>query len=210
MSYQDDRKEYRAGILDDSMMTCDPMELFSSWLAAYRDTGAEDATAFALSTVSAQLEPDARIVLLKGLTEGKMLFYTHYTSKKGKDLAAHPVAHALFFWPSMERQMRVFGSVSKVTPEESSTYFHSRPVMSSRGAIASDQSKMIESRAALDVQLQTIEKTEDANLQRPTTWGGYVLEISKIEFWQGRPSRMHDRLVFTLTSGEWTVQRLQP
>ena len=82
--------------------------------------------------------------------------------------------------------------------------------MSRRGAIASDQSKMIESRAALDVQLQTIEKTEDANLQRPTTWGGYVLEISKIEFWQGRPSRMHDRLVFTLTSGEWTVQRLQP
>ena len=106
MSYQDDRKEYRAGILDDSMMTCDPMELFSSWLAAYRDTGAEDATAFALSTVSAQLEPDARIVLLKGLTEGKMLFYTHYTSKKGKDLAAHPAYRqsSLFaeIWPTVK------------------------------------------------------------------------------------------------------------
>lgn len=210
MSLHDDRKEYRANSLSDEEKSADPVALFSEWLESYRQTGVADATAFALSTVSSDCHPDARIVLLKALEQGRMQFFTHYTSKKGRDLAANPFAHALFFWPSQERQVRVFGPVSRVDSAWSTQYFNSRPAESRRGAIASDQSAPIESRAALDGQFQALQATPDAALQRPEGWGGYALEIQRIEFWQGRPSRMHDRLVFTKQDAAWHVQRLQP
>ena len=210
MALHDDRKEYIKGSLDDRWMNADPFVQFQAWMDEFRATGAEDATAFALSTVSSDGHPYARIVLLKALEQGRMQFFTHYTSKKGRDLAANPFAHALFFWPSQERQVRVFGPVSRVDSAWSTQYFNSRPAESRRGAIASDQSAPIESRAALDGQFQALQATPDAALQRPEGWGGYALEIQRIEFWQGRPSRMHDRLVFTKQDAAWHVQRLQP
>ena len=155
-------------------------------------------------------QPDARIVLLKALERGSMQFFTHYTSKKGRDLAANPYAHALFFWPSQERQVRVSGPVTQVDPAWSTQYFNSRPVESRRGAIASNQSAPIESRAALDAQFQALQATPDDALQRPEGWGGYALEIQRIEFWQGRSSRLHDRLEYYRVEDTWKVRRLAP
>jgi pyridoxamine 5'-phosphate oxidase len=210
MRLTDDRKEYEAGSLDDSALHTDPWALFAHWLEEYRATGASDATAFALSTVSQQGFPDARIVLLKGAEEGSLVFYTNYTSKKGQDLEAHPQAHALFFWPALERQMRIFGKVERVDAAVSDAYFHSRPIGSQRGAIASAQSQSISGRPALEAKFSAAEAIPENELQRPEHWGGYALHAERIEFWQGRPSRMHDRIVFTKSPSGWTAERLQP
>ncbi len=210
MNLHDDRKEYLANSLSDEAKSANPIHLFEEWLESYRQTGMADATAFALSTVSADGIPDARIVLLKGLEDGCMQFFTQYNSKKGRDLAAHPYAHGLFFWPKQERQIRVFGSVQILDATSSTQYFNSRPAESRRGAIASQQSEPIASREALDGQFQSLEGIPDEKLQRPEGWGGYSLDIQRIEFWQGRPGRMHDRLEFTKHGAVWNAQRLQP
>jgi len=160
---------------------------------------AEDATAFALSTVSSQGEPDARIVLLKELRGRELVFFTNYRSKKGQDLEAHPRAHALFFWPAMERQVRIFGSVARVSDQESLTYFASRPVGSQWGAAVSDQSQPVASPA------------NPNGVPRPPHWGGFALTAHRIEFWQGRASRLHDRIQYQhRADGTWSAQRLQP
>ena len=210
MRLDDDRKEYEAGSLGDSMLQADPWDLFGSWLAEYRATGVSDATAFALSTVASNGQPDARIVLLKAVWDGGLVFYTNYDSKKGQDLASNPHAHALFFWPAMERQIRITGSVEKVDAATSDAYFHTRPVGSQRGAIASAQSQPISGRPALERQFEAAEAIPEAELQRPPHWGGYVLRAERMEFWQGRPSRMHDRIAFTHTESGWSALRLQP
>lgn len=210
MRLDDDRKEYQAGSLPDAVLQADPWVLFTDWLAEYRATGAADATAFALSTVSSQGLPDARIVLLKEALDGKLVFFTNYTSKKGQDLASNPHAHALFFWPALERQVRMSGSVDRIEAHLSDAYFHSRPLGSQRGAIASAQSQPIASASALAAQFSSAEAILDADLKRPEHWGGYALQVHRIEFWQGRPSRMHDRLTFTKTPTGWASERLQP
>ncbi|MDA8788259.1 pyridoxamine 5'-phosphate oxidase [Schleiferiaceae bacterium] len=210
MSLHDDRKEYQFDQLDDGAKSLNPMVLFKEWLESYRQTGAADATAFALSTVGEDGLPDARIVLLKDVMDGALVFYTHYTSKKGRDLAHRPKAHALFFWREMERQIRISGSVIKVSEEKSDAYFHSRPPGSQRGAMASNQSEAVSSRAEMETKFQALAEVPDEALHRPAGWGGYALQIERIEFWQGRPSRMHDRIAFTLKDHRWDAQRLEP
>ena len=211
MALHDDRKEYVKGSLDDRWLEADPLTQFAEWLLEYRESGAEDATAFALSTASVDGEPDARIVLLKELRGRDLVFFTNYESKKGQDLAENPRAHALFFWPSLERQVRIYGSVRRVSDQESSTYFASRPVASQWGAVASNQSQPISSRDAMDARLAKVQSANPNGVQRPKHWGGFALEAVRIEFWQGRASRMHDRICFPLRAdGLWSAQRLQP
>ncbi|MEY4969762.1 MAG: hypothetical protein RLZZ261_1533 [Bacteroidota bacterium] len=211
MALHDDRKEYVKGSLDDRWLEADPLTQFAEWLLEYRESGAEDATAFALSTASVDGEPDARIVLLKELRGRDLVFFTNYESKKGQDLAENPRAHALFFWPSLERQVRIYGSVRRVSDQESSTYFASRPVASQWGAVASNQSQPISSRDAMDARLAKVQSANPNGVQRPKHWGGFALEAVRIEFWQGRASRMHDRICFQLRAdGLWSAQRLQP
>jgi len=211
MALHDDRKEYVKGSLDDRWLQADPFIQFEAWMNEYQATGVEDATAFALSTVSANGDPDARTVLLKEVREGELVFYTNYTSKKGKDLEATPRAHALFFWPSLERQIRVLGSVHKISVEESSAYFASRPLGSQWGAAASQQSQPIASREAMEAQWKVLQDQYPDSIPRPDHWGGYAIRAERIEFWQGRASRLHDRIQFTRQPNQsWTAQRLQP
>lgn len=211
MALHDDRKEYVKGSLDDRWMLAHPYVQFQAWMEEFRATGAEDATAFALSTVASNGDPDARTVLLKEFREGDLIFYTNYASKKGKDLEANPRAHALFFWPSLERQIRVLGSVHKISAEESSAYFASRPLGSQWGAAASQQSQPIASREAMEAQWKSIQDQHPESIPRPEHWGGYAIRAERIEFWQGRASRLHDRIQFTRQPDQsWTAQRLQP
>ncbi|MEN9939491.1 MAG: pyridoxamine 5-phosphate oxidase [Bacteroidota bacterium] len=211
MALHDDRKEYVKGSLDDRWMHAHPYVQFQAWMEEFRATGAEDATAFALSTVASNGDPDARTVLLKEFREGDLIFYTNYASKKGKDLEANPRAHALFFWPSLERQIRVLGSVHKISAEESSAYFASRPLGSQWGAAASQQSQPIASREAMEAQWKSIQDQHPESIPRPEHWGGYAIRAERIEFWQGRASRLHDRIQFTRQPDQsWTAQRLQP
>jgi pyridoxamine 5'-phosphate oxidase len=211
MALHDDRKEYVKGILDDRWMQANPFVQFEAWMNEYRATGVEDATAFALSTVAANGDPDARTVLLKEFRDGELIFYTNYASKKGKDLDATPRAHALFFWPSLERQIRVLGTVQKVSAEESTRYFKSRPIGSQWGAAASQQSQPIASREAMEAEWASIQNQYPDSIPRPEFWGGYAIRAERIEFWQGRASRLHDRIQFTRQPDQsWTAQRLQP
>lgn len=211
MALHDDRKEYIMGNLDDRWLLADPLVQFESWLEEYRATGAEDSTAFALSTVSKNGEPDARIVLLKEFRGGELVFFTNYLSKKGQDLNVNPKAHALFFWPSMERQIRIFGTVQRISAAESSAYFNSRPLSSQWGAVASMQSQPIASRDAMEAQLKRVQAIHPDFVDRPEHWGGFALRAEHIEFWQGRASRLHDRIQFKLQpESGWAAQRIQP
>jgi len=187
------------------------MTQFAAWLEEYLASGADDATAFALSTVSEEGQPDARIVLLKELRGRDLVFFTNYASKKGRDLAKNPSAHALFFWPSLERQVRICGLVRRIPAHESDAYFASRPLGSQWGAVASSQSQPITSRADMEVQWAKVQQANPNGVARPKHWGGYALSVDRIEFWQGRASRLHDRIQFNLSANDtWTAQRLQP
>ncbi|MEY3694062.1 MAG: pyridoxamine 5'-phosphate oxidase [Schleiferiaceae bacterium] len=211
MALHDDRKEYVKGSLDDRWLNADPLVQFAAWLEEYRATGVEDSTAFALSTVSAEGQPDARIVLLKELRGRDMIFFTNYASKKGRDLDRVPSAHALFFWPSLERQIRIGGRVRRIPASESDAYFASRPLGSQWGAAASDQSQPIASRSEMEQRLAEVQRANPDGVVRPEHWGGFALAVDRIEFWQGRASRLHDRIQFHLSAAEtWTAQRLQP
>lgn len=168
-------------------------------------------TAMMLATVDAELQPHARVVLLKGLDSG-LVFYTHYTGPKGQDLAHNPKAALTFFWPEMERQVRVEGRVEKVSAEESDRYFASRPRDSQLGACASAQGQVVANRAELEAHFADVAaKFAGKAVQRPDHWGGYRLVPHRLEFWQGRPNRLHDRLVFKRQAdGFWATERLAP
>jgi pyridoxamine 5'-phosphate oxidase len=211
MALHDDRKEYLKKSLDDQGLHHDPMVQFGYWLQEYRETGAEDSTAFALSTVSSNGDPDSRIVLLKEVRDEQLVFFTNYNSKKGRDLNKNPRAHALFFWSNLERQVRILGSVVQIPRDESERYFASRPIKSQWGAAASQQSEPIANRAAMEDQLRLTQEVNPTQVPCPPDWGGFALSVDHIEFWQGRESRLHDRIRFKREPlGEWTNQRLQP
>ena len=187
------------------------MVQFGLWLEEYRATGAEDSTAFAISTVSSNGDPDSRIVLLKEVRDEQLVFFTNYHSKKGRDLSTNPRAHALFFWYNLERQVRILGSVVRIPREESERYFASRPIKSQWGAAASKQSEPVANRAAMEEQLRLTQESYPTQVTCPPDWGGFALNVERIEFWQGRESRLHDRIRFNSDpSGEWTTERLQP
>lgn len=216
MSLQHDiasiRINYSRQALTEDSVSQDPLDQFKVWLNEAIVSQVLEPTAFVLSTVSDDCRPSARVVLLKEVSSEGFVFFTNYESRKGKDLEQHPFASLTFFWAELERQVRIEGSIVKVPEEVSDAYFHSRPRGSQIGAWASPQSKEISSRAELEVADKKFNE-EFANLTsvpRPAHWGGYVLRAELIEFWQGRPNRLHDRIVFELEGDNWTRKRLAP
>ena len=206
------RKEYIRGGLDESAVNADPIVQFSSWLNEAISAEVHEPTAMVLSTVSAEGAPSSRVVLLKGIDDGSMLFYTNYDSRKGRELMQNSRAALLFFWPELERQVRIEGTVARVSEETSTAYFHSRPFESQLGAASSPQSQVVTSREELDQRFAALAAANAGRTQieRPAHWGGFALTPHTIEFWQGRASRMHDRIRFRKLDGAWIVERLAP
>lgn len=205
------RREYSSRALNEADADTDPIRQFSTWFAEAVKAELLDANAMTLATVSTAGDPAARIVLLKGFDDSGFVFFTNYESAKGRDLAAHPRACLLFFWRELERQVRITGAIEKVTQAESDEYFHSRPFESQVGAWASAQSTTVASRALLDARYAKL-KAEYAGqvVPLPPFWGGYRVAANRMEFWQGRTSRLHDRLLYTREAGDWTRSRLSP
>ena len=207
------RKTYAQQTLSEADVLPNAMHQFRKWLDEALQTDVAEPTAFTLSTVSALGQPSSRVVLLKGLPEeAGFLFYTNYESRKGHELAGQPLAAINFFWPALERQVRVEGRVEKAPAEMSTEYFQSRPRDSQLGAWASPQSQVIASREQLEArkaQLAT-EFGSQVPLPRPEFWGGYIVRPTQMEFWQGRPSRLHDRICFELAADGWKISRLAP
>jgi len=206
------RREHTTGAFADGDALPDPFEQFRLWLGEAHAAGILQANAMTLSTVDEHGYPDARIVLLKGFDERGLVFYTHRTSRKGRQLAAQPHAALTFFWDVLERQVRVQGSVEWTSDAESDEYFRSRPRSSQLGAIVSNQSAIIPGRETLEQALAELQdRSGERPLERPRGWGGYRVVPSEFEFWQGRPSRLHDRIRYLRDlHGDWTRERLAP
>lgn len=206
------RKEYSLQSLEINQVAKDPFLQFSQWLKEAVDAEVLEVNAMCLSTVSKDGFPNSRVVLLKELDEG-FVFFTNYESSKGKELESNPKASLTFFWAEIERQVRIVGTVSKVSAEESDAYFLSRPYGSQLGAWASPQSQEIVSRDVIETNQKDLErKFTELAIIRPPHWGGYRLVPHRVEFWQGRPSRLHDRICYekVLGSSSWKVVRLAP
>jgi pyridoxamine 5'-phosphate oxidase len=207
------RKEYEQTALNETDVDRDPIRQFAVWYDAAVAAGVPEAEAMTLSTATPAGQPSARIVLLRGFDDRGFCFFTNYQSRKGRELAANPHAALTFHWVELERQVRIEGCVEKVTAAESDAYFQSRPRGSRIGAWSSPQSEVILNRAALETIVERFraEHPDDATIMRPDHWGGYRLRPDRIEFWQGRPSRLHDRLRFRRGDGRnWIVERLAP
>ena len=204
------RNEYRLGVLDERHMIPDPMEQFSLWMAQAVEARVEEPTAMALATVSDEGLPSARIVLLKGADADGLVFYTNYLSRKGRDLENNPHAALVFHWKELERQVRVEGPVEKVLEKVSDDYFAVRPEESKITAIVSPQSAVVPDRQYLmDLKEGYLEARRGRHV-RPGHWGGYRLVPDKMEFWQGRPGRMHDRILYSRAGNTWKRVRLAP
>lgn len=207
----DIRKDYQLAALDESHTGDDPLLFFHKWFSEAEEAQVNEVNAMALATVDAHGKPHARIVLLKGLDDKGFVFFTNYTSLKGQNIDDNPHAALVFFWGELERQVRVEGVIEKVTAEESDAYFNSRPQGSRLGAWASPQSTVIADRSILYENYIKYDKEFDGNIPRPPHWGGYRLLPAEIEFWQGRSSRMHDRIRFKMTpENTWERSRLAP
>jgi len=205
------RQEYRSSELLQQDVDQNPIQQFKRWFTDALNAQLYEPNVMTLATADPYGKPSARIVLLKGFDENGFHFYTNYDSKKGHDLKQNPQAALVFFWPELERQVRIEGMVSKLDPQISTDYFHSRPKGSQVGAAASPQSQVIESREALEQQVIELKKQyEDLEVPRPEHWGGYLVEPQRVEFWQGRPSRLHDRICYDLVEGVWIISRLAP
>ena len=211
MSLHNLRQTYTVGALNEDELLADPLEQFQIWLNEALASPIKEATAMSLATVDADGQPSVRMVLLKGLDQGGFIFYSNYESRKGKALAAHPKAALGFYWDVLERQVRIEGVVSKLSREASESYFKSRPYGSQLGALASRQSEVLESRTVLEKKLADLKKRYQENeVPLPRDWGGYLVYPDRIEFWQGRPSRLHDRLRYSHTQDGWHIDRLSP
>ena len=211
MSLRDRRVQYETAGLDVVDLDPDPMVLWHRWSAAAADAGVAEPNAMTLSTVGADGTPDARIVLVRGADERGFAFYTNYRSVKSRQLESHPVAAAVFGWLDLHRQVRVRGVVERLPDEESDDYFASRPRDSQLGAWASPQSEVMSSRDELDRRLAEVQdRFAGATVPRPPFWGGWLLSPSSVEFWQGRPNRLHDRLRYRRMHDGWLIERLAP
>lgn len=204
------RREYSLKQLSRSSVEKDPFDQFSVWMNEALNSEILDATAMTVVTVDADCRPSARIVLLKGYGPHGFVFYTNYESRKARDLAANPNAVLHFFWPELERQIIINGQVKKTSVEESEVYFKSRPVDSKIGAWASNQSSKLPSRDALEERFAEMQKKYGEDVPLPPFWGGFRLIPDRFEFWQGRASRLHDRICYELKDSEWEISRLSP
>ena len=211
-SLADLRQEYSQRQLTLQEVAGDPFTQFDRWFQEALKAEVPEPNAMTLSTVDASGQPHSRIVLLKALEDQRFVFYTNYTSRKGQQLAQNPKVAITFLWLELERQVCITGTAQKVDPATSDAYFHSRPRGSRIGAWVSPQSQTIPDREFLEQrEAEFASKFEGKEVERPAHWGGYAVSPSQVEFWQGRPSRLHDRVVFTLDDqGQWTRERLAP
>jgi pyridoxamine 5'-phosphate oxidase len=234
MNLADFREDYRQGALDRKGLNADPLAQFEAWfeVAAGENSGSRwrkigialfklwhaalnrrppDSNAMVLSTVDEQGQPSSRTVLLKSVDQRGFIFFTNYQSRKGQELAGNPRAALNFFWPELERQVCIAGTMEKLPVAESAAYFKSRPHGSQIGAWASEQSAPVPDRAFLEARWRELEKQYPHDVPLPAHWGGYILKPARIEFWQGRPSRLHDRFSYTKQAdGAWKIERLSP
>jgi pyridoxamine 5'-phosphate oxidase len=205
------RRDYTREALVEAKAHSDPFVQFQHWFDAAVQAELPEPNAMTLATVDPQGHPSARIVLLKDFDDRGFVLFTNYNSHKGQELSQNPQAALVFLWAELERQVRIQGSVEKISPEESDGYFYSRPHNSRLGAWASNQSEVIPNREVLDRQLEALKiEYEGKEVPRPPHWGGFRIKPHTIEFWQGRTSRLHDRLRYRLLDGVWTIDRLSP
>ena len=204
------RRDYAGQPLTKAAVDADPFVQFGRWLDEALSAEITDANAMTIATVDADCHPSSRVVLLKGFNDAGFVFFTNYESKKGSDLAANPNVSLSFFWPQLHRQVIIQGVAEKVSQAESETYFRSRPYDSRLAAWASEQSSVIGSRADLEARFDEIGQRFGDDVPLPPFWGGFRVAPNHIEFWQGRESRLHDRLVYRLADGLWPIERLSP
>ena len=206
------RKEYSSAFLNEEDVNHNPFKQFELWMHQAVEAEILEPNAMTVSSVSSEGKPSSRIVLLRGFDENGFVFYTNYNSHKGHDMAQNNYACLNFFWPELERQIRIEGNIAKIDQQTSTNYFHSRPRESQIGAWASIQSAVIANRKVVeDAFAQYTQKFKDLEeIPKPEHWGGYNIKPTSIEFWQGRPSRLHDRLRYTEVNGAWKIERLSP
>ena len=203
------RREYRFGALSEKDVSADPLQQFTRWFDEAARAQVLDYSAMALATSSGD-GPSVRTVLLKGLDPRGLRWFTDKGSEKGQALRANPRAELLFHWRELDRQVRVRGTVTELSDDESDAYFYSRPLGSQLAAATSAQSRAVASREELEARYRTLSETHSESVPRPQDWGGFLLQPDQYEFWQGRESRLHDRLQYRVVDGSWVIQRLQP
>lgn len=205
------RIEYSQKSLSESDVDADPVRQFRKWFDEAVAAKAHEPNVMTLATASPDGVPSARIVLLKDIDERGFSFYTNYQSRKGRELESNPRAALVFYWPELERQVRVDGTVERTSAEESDAYFARRPGLSRIGAVASPQSQVVPDRKFLEDRFAELEQRHpDGNVPRPAHWGGYRVVPARLEFWQGRPSRLHDRIEYVKEGARWTARRVAP
>lgn len=206
---KNDHRDFDYGKLEE-VFGDDPFVIFNEWLEKAIAEKQPEANAFSLATVNFDGQPTSRIVYLKEILNEQFVFYTNYNSDKGKGIALNPKVNMLFYWADLQQQIRIEGTCSKVSASISDAYFNSRPRGSQLGAWASDQSAQLLSRKELEDRVKALDQKYPTSIPRPENWGGYGIAPTKIEFWQGRPSRLHDRIVFEKVNGTWVIYRLNP
>lgn len=211
-SLEHKRAEYAADTLSKADVASSPFSQFESWFKIALDSDQREPYAMSIASVDLNGQPTMRMVLLRHFSSDGFIFYTNYKSKKGQNLAANPKAALLFFWEGLERQIRIEGVVEKVSEQTSIDYFAKRPFKSQAAAVASNQSEVIESRKVLESKFEEViaANTEEEGITKPRHWGGYILKPNHFEFWQGRRSRLHDRIVYKWKDGAWKIDRLAP
>jgi len=207
---QKKRHEYSLNQLNEHDVDQNPFIQFDAWFKMVLEANLPDANAMTLATVNAEGKPTARILLLKDYSDDGYCFFTNYESKKGEDLKQNPYAAMVFFWPQLEKQIRIEGRIEKLKSEYSDQYFMARPVGSRRAAAVSPQSSILKDRTELEQAIEKHKKKHDETFRRPDFWGGYQLIPEKFEFWQGRESRLNDRIEYVLNDGNWIFHRLAP